>query len=70
MLLTPFTPLSEREVQVLQLVAKGEKSVDIAKRLGISKYTVDNHRKNMLRKTNTSNSMELVLWAVRNGLLN
>ncbi len=68
MLITPM-PISKREKEVLQLVALGETSIRIAKQLGISKYTVDNHRKNMLRKTGTNSSLELVMWATKEGFL-
>jgi len=61
--------ITARQLQVLVLVAKGYKSIEIAETLQLSKHTVDNHRKNMLKKSGTSNSMELVLWAKRNGLL-
>jgi len=61
--------ITARQLQVFVLVAKGYKSIEIAETLQLSKHTVDNHRKNMLKKSGTSNSMELVLWAKRNGLL-
>ena len=52
--------LSERERGILALVVEGLTSKEIAQRLGISHRTVENHRINLLQKTGTSNSMELV----------
>ncbi|MFS8740759.1 helix-turn-helix domain-containing protein [Synechococcus sp. O70.2] len=59
--------LSERELQVLELVAAGMTNQDIAKRLEISKRTVDNHISNILSKTRTSNRVALVRWALQWG---
>jgi len=61
--------LTDRQIEILLLVAKGKRSAEIANQLMLSKHTVDNHRKNMLRKTGQSNSIELVNWAGKNGLL-
>ena len=59
--------LSERELQVLDLVAKGLTNEQIAKDLDISKRTVDNHISNILNKTNTDNRVALVRWALQWG---
>ncbi len=59
--------LSGRELQVLQLVADGLINQDIAKRLAISKRTVDNHISNILTKTATDNRVALVRWALQWG---
>jgi DNA-binding NarL/FixJ family response regulator len=59
--------LSERELQVLELVAKGLTNEQIAKDLDISKRTVDNHISNILNKTNTENRVALVRWALQWG---
>ncbi|MGA7953383.1 MAG: response regulator transcription factor [Gloeobacterales cyanobacterium] len=59
--------LSERELQVLELVAKGLTNEQIAKGLDISKRTVDNHISNILNKTNTDNRVALVRWALQWG---
>jgi DNA-binding CsgD family transcriptional regulator len=61
------TPLSERELQILDLVSTGLTNSDIAERLEISKRTVDNHISNILTKTNTENRVELVRWALKWG---
>lgn len=65
----PTKGLTRREVEILRQVATGKRSVDIASDMGLSKYTIDNHRKSMLKKSGTSNSMQLVVWAARKGLL-
>ena len=52
--------LTNREKEILNLIAQGLCSKQIAARLIISENTVSNHRKNMLSKTGTSSSAELV----------
>lgn len=59
--------LSERELQILDLVATGLTNSEIAEYLEISKRTVDNHISNVLNKTKTENRVELVRWALRWG---
>lgn len=55
--------LSVRELEILRLVARGFYSRDIARMLKISKYTVDTHRRNMVRKLDVANSPELITLA-------
>lgn len=52
--------ISEREKEILRLIAKGESSKDIAEKLFITVNTVDRHRKNMLAKTGAKNSTALL----------
>lgn len=59
--------LSERELQVIELVAAGLTNQEIAKKLEISKRTVDNHVSNILTKTATVNRVALVRWALQWG---
>lgn len=59
--------LSERELQIIELVANGLTNLEIANRLEISKRTVDNHISNILTKTKTDNRVELVRWALQWG---
>ena len=59
--------LSDRELQVLELVASGLTNQDIAENLDISKRTVDNHVSNILTKTQTDNRVSLVRWALQWG---
>lgn len=61
--------LTYREKQVLILVSEGRQSSEIAVALGVSRHTVYNHRKRMLRKTNLENTMQLVVWAVKKGII-
>ena len=62
-------PLTHRERQVLQLLAKGHGSKQIASILDISIKTVDNHRQNMLHKTGSKSSSELVSMGIRMGMV-
>jgi DNA-binding NarL/FixJ family response regulator len=59
--------LSDREIQVIELVAAGLTNHDIAEKLEISKRTVDNHISNILTKTHTDNRVALVRWALQWG---
>jgi DNA-binding NarL/FixJ family response regulator len=59
--------LSDRELEILDLVARGLTNEQIAKELEISKRTVDNHVSNIIKKTKTKNRVELVRWALHWG---
>ncbi len=59
--------LSDRELQIIDLVASGLTNQDIADKLEISKRTVDNHISNILTKTETDNRVALVRWALQWG---
>lgn len=61
--------LSKREMEVLQLMHDGLSSLEISKKLFVSVNTVNNHRRNMLQKTETKNSQELIRFAIKTGLL-
>jgi DNA-binding CsgD family transcriptional regulator len=60
--------LSEREHEVLQLIAKGYSSKLMSQQLEISEYTVQTHRRNMVRKLKM-NKAEMIVWAYREGIL-
>lgn len=62
--------LSEREMEVLELISKGLSNVEIAKMLGLSQRTVDGHRARLLEKTGAKNAANLVMYALKNGLVN
>lgn len=64
-----YETLSARERQVLQLVAEGHTSAEIGERLFISPRTVETHRANVLRKLGLRTHGELVLYAMRRGLI-
>lgn len=59
--------LSDRELQIIELVATGLTNEKIADQLEISKRTVDNHISNILNKTGTDNRVALVRWALQWG---
>ena len=61
--------LTERELEVLRLVAKGLNNREIAKQLFISENTVKNHVRNILEKLQLHSRMEAVMYAVREKLL-
>ncbi len=62
------TGLTRREREVTQLLAEGKTSREIAERLELSPRTVETHRANIMRKTNSSSLAELVLYAAREGI--
>jgi DNA-binding NarL/FixJ family response regulator len=65
----PTPRLTERELEVLKLVAHGLNNREIAKRLFISENTVKNHVRNILEKLQLHSRMEAVMYAVREKLL-
>jgi two-component system, NarL family, response regulator NreC len=64
-----YETLSEREREVLQLVAEGHSNKEAASRLSISAATVETHRAHVLQKLDLHNTAELVLYAVRKGII-
>jgi two-component system, NarL family, response regulator LiaR len=64
----PETPLSEREVGVLKLVAQGLTNQEIADRLTISEWTVRTHVRNILGKLHLANRIQATLYAFREGI--
>ena len=62
-------PLSQREREVLTLIAQGSTSKEIASQLGVSFGTVDTHRTNLMRKLKIRNVAGLVVYAFRAGLI-
>jgi len=65
----PSPRLTDREMEVLKLVAQGKNNRDIAKDLFISENTVKNHIRNILEKLHLHSRMEAVVYAVREKLL-
>jgi two-component system response regulator NreC len=61
--------LTSREREILQLIAEGKSNKDIANMLNLSLYTVETHRSNILEKLNIHNVPELILYAVRKGVI-
>jgi DNA-binding NarL/FixJ family response regulator len=61
--------LSEREKEVLYLICKGLSNQEIANTLLLSKRTIDKHRENLLLKTESHNTASLVIYAIKNGII-
>jgi two-component system response regulator NreC len=61
--------LTTREREILQLLAEGKSNKEVANILNLSLYTVETHRGNMLQKLNLHSVPELILYAVRKGVI-
>ncbi len=61
--------LTDREKEVLQLLAEGKSNKEVANLLNISIYTVETHRTNLMQKLNLHNTAEIVLYAVRKKII-
>lgn len=61
--------LTDREFQVVCLLANGESSTSIAKKLNVSKNTISNHRNNILKKLKLKNNSELTRYALTHGII-
>lgn len=66
----PHERLTDREYQILCLLAAGSSNADIAIKLCISKNTISNHRNNILKKLNLVNNAELTRYAIKQQLIN
>lgn len=68
---TPKTDvvLTQREKEVLEMICKGKSNAEISKILGLSPRTIDGHRAHLLEKTGAKNAANLVMYAVKNGLI-
>jgi two-component system, NarL family, response regulator NreC len=61
--------LTDREKEVLQLLAEGRSNKDVAGLLDVGLSTVETHRANLMQKLNLHNTAEIVLYAVRKGII-
>ncbi|NJK95391.1 MAG: response regulator transcription factor [Bacteroidales bacterium] len=61
--------LTDREFQIMVMLANGLKKSEIAAKLMLSKHTVGNHRNNILKKLNLSTNAELVRFAIHHGVI-
>jgi DNA-binding NarL/FixJ family response regulator len=61
--------LTPREREILQLIAEGKSNKDVANLLNLSVYTVETHRSNIMEKLNLRGIPELILYAVRKGII-
>lgn len=65
----PYDLLTPRERELLQLIAELKATKEIAELLGLSPHTVDTHRSNLMQKLNIHSIPEVILYAVRRGLI-
>ncbi len=61
--------LTNREVEIVLLCSKGLLAKEIAARMQISKRTVETHKRNIFKKLGVSNMREMILYAVKNGII-
>lgn len=66
---TFFSPLTQREQEVIKLIAQEYSTKEIAKKLHISVNTVETHRKNLISKLNVKNVVGLAIYAYRNNII-
>jgi len=64
-----YQALSEREREIFQLIAEGHSNKEVADLLSVSPATVETHRAHILQKLDVHNTAELVLYAVRRGVI-
>src|SRR5437667_366440 len=65
----PYDPLTDRERQVLQLVAEGKRTKEIALILGVTAKTAETHRVKVMEKLDIHSTAGLVRYAIRRGLI-
>ncbi|MBM3746509.1 MAG: response regulator transcription factor, partial [Acidobacteria bacterium] len=61
--------LTDREKEILQLLAEGKSNKEVASILNLSTYTVETHRSHIMQKLDLHNSAEIVLYAVRKKII-
>jgi two-component system, NarL family, invasion response regulator UvrY len=66
---SPFSSLSERELQVMDMITRGCKSQEISEKLNLSPKTVNSYRYRIFEKLDVKNDVELTLLAIRHGLV-
>ena len=65
----PFKSLSERELQIMMMITKGQKVTDISEQLNLSPKTVNSYRYRLFSKLNINGDVELTHLAIRYGML-
>ena len=65
----PYDLLTPRERELLQLIVELKSTKDIAALLNLSPHTIDTHRANLMQKLNVHSTAELILYAVRKGVI-
>ncbi len=63
------SPLTEREIQVVQLLAEGKSNKEVAATLGVSTRTIESHRNHIMRKMNFTSFSDMIRFAVRSSLV-
>jgi two-component system invasion response regulator UvrY len=66
----PFSTLSERELQIMLMITRGERVPNISEQLSLSTKTINSYRYRMFEKLNVGNDVELTHLAIRHGMLN
>jgi DNA-binding CsgD family transcriptional regulator len=61
--------ITERELEIITLIAEGYTNVEIAEKLFLSPHTVNTHRKNILQKLGVNNTAAIVMYAVKTQLV-
>jgi DNA-binding CsgD family transcriptional regulator len=61
--------ITERELEIITLIAEGYTNVEIADKLFLSPHTVNTHRKNILQKLGVNNTAAIVMYAVKTQLV-
>ncbi|RJU02802.1 DNA-binding response regulator [Arthrobacter frigidicola] len=64
------SPLTDREIDVLQLLAQGLSNAEIAKQLFVEQSTIKYHLAHLLQKTGARDRLQIVLWGIRSGTVN
>jgi len=67
---SPFNALSDRELQIMLMITRGEKVPDISEHLHLSTKTINSYRYRMFEKLDVSNDVELTHLAIRHGMIN
>jgi two-component system response regulator NreC len=67
--ITPVTPLSTREIEILKCIAQGLSNTEVSKKLFISARTVDNHRTNIMKKLDVHNIAGIIRYAIQNNII-
>jgi len=62
--------LSDREKEILEFICRGYSNSEMSKKLGLSQRTIDGHRARLFEKTGAKNAPNLVLFAIKNGIVN
>jgi DNA-binding NarL/FixJ family response regulator len=66
---TEFNQITEREIDIIRLIANELSSVEIAEKLFIAPKTVETHRHNILRKLGVKNTVGIIKYAIKNGIV-